>query len=108
MQAQPGRVRQQLIAEGVELEEVGGEVQCVETAATKGQGLLELEEALLLQVFCPASKLYMSRGEPGLLPLIGPGIPARCLLLCQIVMCSWGCVQQATSCSMDACDITAA
>ena len=52
MQAEPGRVRQQLIAEGVELEEVGGNVQCVETAATKGQGLLELEEALLLQVVC--------------------------------------------------------
>lgn len=50
VQAEPKRVRQQLIAEGLELEEVGGSVQVVETAATKGTGLLELEEALMLQV----------------------------------------------------------
>lgn len=50
VQAEPGRVRRQLIAEGLELEEVGGSVQVVETAATKGQGLLDLEEALMLQV----------------------------------------------------------
>lgn len=47
--AQPGRVRQQLIAEGLELEEVGGSIQVVETAAPKGKGLLDLEEALMLQ-----------------------------------------------------------
>lgn len=50
MQAEPKRVRQQLIAEGLELEEVGGSVQVVETAATKGTGLLQLEEALIMQV----------------------------------------------------------
>ena len=43
-------MRQQLIAEGLELEEVGGSVQVVETAATKGTGLLQLEEALIMQV----------------------------------------------------------
>jgi len=43
-------VRQQLIAEGLELEEVGGNIQVVETAAPKGKGLLDLEEALMLQV----------------------------------------------------------
>jgi hypothetical protein len=43
-------VKTQLLAEGVELEEFGGEVQCVETAALRGAGLQELEEALLLQV----------------------------------------------------------
>lgn len=47
--AEPKRVRQQLIGEGLELEEVGGSVQVVETAATKGSGLLQLEEALMLQ-----------------------------------------------------------
>ncbi|KAL0051198.1 hypothetical protein WJX82_003661 [Trebouxia sp. C0006] len=47
--AQPARVRQQLIAEGLELEEVGGSIQVVETAAPKGKGLLDLEEALMLQ-----------------------------------------------------------
>lgn len=43
-------MRQQLIAEGLELEEVGGSIQVVETAAPKGKGLLDLEEALMLQV----------------------------------------------------------
>ncbi|DBA91352.1 TPA: hypothetical protein ACH3X2_003998 [Trebouxia sp. C0005] len=47
--AQPARVRQQLIAEGLELEEIGGSIQVVETAAPKGKGLLDLEEALMLQ-----------------------------------------------------------
>jgi len=42
-------VKQQLLTEGVELEEFGGTVQAVETAATAGTGLRELEEALLLQ-----------------------------------------------------------
>ena len=50
LQAEPSRVRQQLIAEGLELEEVGGSVQVVETAAPTGLGLLDLEEALMLQV----------------------------------------------------------
>ena len=47
--ADPAAVRRQLLGEGVELEEVGGSVQVVEVAAPKGQGLRELEEALLLQ-----------------------------------------------------------
>lgn len=37
-------------AEGVELESAGGAVQLVRTSAPTGNGLLELEEALLLQV----------------------------------------------------------
>ena len=40
----------QLLNEGLELEEFGGDVQCVETAAKAGMGLDALEEALLLQV----------------------------------------------------------
>ena len=36
-------------AEGVELESAGGAVQLVRTSAPTGHGLLELEEALLLQ-----------------------------------------------------------
>jgi translation initiation factor IF-2 len=40
----------QLLNEGLELEEFGGDVQCVQTAAKAGLGLKELEEALLLQV----------------------------------------------------------
>jgi translation initiation factor IF-2 len=40
----------QLLNEGLELEEFGGDVQLVLTAARKGEGLDALEEALLLQV----------------------------------------------------------
>lgn len=40
----------QLLSEGLELEEFGGDVQCVQTAAKAQLGLRELEEALLLQV----------------------------------------------------------
>lgn len=43
-------MKMQLLAEGMELEEFGGHVQCVETAARAGTGLDALEEALLLQV----------------------------------------------------------
>ncbi|MCO5551316.1 hypothetical protein L7F22_004817 [Adiantum nelumboides] len=46
--ANPTRVREQLGAEGVELEEMGGDVQVVEISATKNMGLDKLEEALLL------------------------------------------------------------
>ena len=49
-QADVLRVKHQLLADGVELEEFGGTVQVVETAATAGVGLAELEEAILLQV----------------------------------------------------------
>eukprot|EP00884_Botryococcus_braunii_P019038 jgi/Botrbrau1/5818/Bobra.0366s0004.1 len=47
--ANPAKVRQQLLAEGLELEDAGGDVQVVETAAVTGQGLRDLEEAVLLQ-----------------------------------------------------------
>lgn len=48
-EANPERVRQQLATEGLELEDIGGEVQVVEISATKHAGLDKLEEALLLQ-----------------------------------------------------------
>lgn len=50
LQARPEHVKMQLLAEGLELEEFGGDVQCVQTAAKAGTGLRELEESLLLQV----------------------------------------------------------
>ncbi|KAH7431340.1 hypothetical protein KP509_08G043600 [Ceratopteris richardii] len=46
--ANPARVREQLAAEGVELEDMGGDVQVVEISATKSMGLEKLEESLLL------------------------------------------------------------
>lgn len=49
VEANPNRVRQQLAAEGLELEEIGGDIQVVEVSATANSGLEKLEEALLLQ-----------------------------------------------------------
>ncbi|KAL6011935.1 hypothetical protein ACLOJK_002401 [Asimina triloba] len=47
--ADPERVRIQLGSEGLQLEEMGGDVQVVEVSATAKIGLEKLEEALLLQ-----------------------------------------------------------
>ena len=47
--ADPEKVRRQLAVAGVLLEGVGGTVQSIEVAAPTGQGLRELEEALLLE-----------------------------------------------------------
>lgn len=47
--ANPERVKVQLAAEGLPLEEVGGDVQVVEVSAVNKIGLDKLEEALLLQ-----------------------------------------------------------
>lgn len=47
--ARPAEVRRQLVSEGVELEEAGGSVQCVEVSAVSGAGLEALSEALLLE-----------------------------------------------------------
>ena len=43
-------MKSQLGAESVELEDFGGNIQLVCVAAPVGQGLKELQEALLLQV----------------------------------------------------------
>lgn len=47
--ADPKRARSDLLSEGVELEDAGGEVQAVDVSAVSGKGLDHLEEALLLQ-----------------------------------------------------------
>lgn len=62
MQAHPDEVKMQLLAEGLELEEFGGDVQCVQTAARAGLGLRDLEEALLLQVSISAVQTVASVG----------------------------------------------
>lgn len=49
VEANPARVRQQLASHGVELEDIGGDVQVVEVSAITKSGLEKLEEALLLQ-----------------------------------------------------------
>eukprot|EP00850_Spirogloea_muscicola_P020607 SM000221S06945 [mRNA] locus=s221:121538:125521:- [translate_table: standard] len=48
-QADTARVRRQLSELGLALEDAGGDVQVVEISAGTGAGLVELEEALLLQ-----------------------------------------------------------
>lgn len=47
--ADPQKVKNQLVSEGLMLEEFGGDIQVIEVSATKGIGLDLLEEALLLQ-----------------------------------------------------------
>ncbi|XP_021891620.1 uncharacterized protein LOC110809938 [Carica papaya] len=47
--ANPERVKIQLASEGLQLEEMGGDIQVVEVSAVKKTGLDSLEEALLLQ-----------------------------------------------------------
>ncbi|CAN1189584.1 Translation initiation factor IF-2 [Linum perenne] len=47
--ADPQRVKVQLASEGLQLEEMGGDVQVVEVSAVKKTGLVDLEECLLLQ-----------------------------------------------------------
>ncbi|KAK9862521.1 hypothetical protein WJX84_000993 [Apatococcus fuscideae] len=56
----------QLLAEGLPLEEAGGDIQVVELAAAKGKGLAELEEALHLQAEMMELKASKSCDAEGL------------------------------------------
>ena len=47
--ANPGRVRQELLSHEIVVEEMGGDTQDVEVSATKRTGLDKLEEAIMLQ-----------------------------------------------------------
>ncbi|GIL52293.1 hypothetical protein Vafri_8207, partial [Volvox africanus] len=60
--ARPDFVKAQLAAEGLDLEDFGGTVQVVHTSANTGEGLRELEEALLLQA--ELMDLHAPRGGP--------------------------------------------
>ncbi|MBO4625771.1 MAG: translation initiation factor IF-2 [Alphaproteobacteria bacterium] len=48
-EANPGRVKTDLLQQEVQVEEMGGDVQCVEVSAKNKIGLDKLEEAILLQ-----------------------------------------------------------
>lgn len=48
-EADPTRVKTDLLQQEVQVEDMGGDVQCVEISATKHIGLDKLEEAILLQ-----------------------------------------------------------
>jgi translation initiation factor IF-2 len=47
--ANPNRVKTELLQHEIQVEDMGGEVQAVEVSAIKGMGLDKLEEAILLQ-----------------------------------------------------------
>ena len=47
--ADPQRVKSEIVGMGIDLEEFGGKVQCVPVSAITGEGLLELEECLVLE-----------------------------------------------------------
>ncbi len=47
--ANPTRVKTELLQHEIQVEDMGGEMQAVEVSATKGIGLDKLEEAILLQ-----------------------------------------------------------
>lgn len=46
-EAKPERVKQDLARHGVEVEDFGGDVQCVEVSGKTGKGMKELEEAIV-------------------------------------------------------------
>ncbi len=48
-EANPGRVKQELLQYELVVEDMGGEVQCIEISALKKQGLDKLEESIVLQ-----------------------------------------------------------
>ena len=58
--ANPDRVRQELLSHDIVVEEMGGETQDVEVSATKRTGLENLEEAIMLQ-----AEILDLRANPG-------------------------------------------
>ena len=63
--ANPTRVRQELLSHEVVVEDMGGETQDVEVSATKKTGLDKLEEAILLQAELLDLKANPDRGAEG-------------------------------------------
>ncbi|XP_044504895.1 translation initiation factor IF-2-like [Mangifera indica] len=100
--ADPERVKTQLGAEGLELEELGGKVQVVEISAIKKTGLDDLEVALLLQaemmnlkarIDGPAQAYVVeARLDKGRGPLTTAIVKAGTLVCGQhvVVGCEWG------------------
>jgi translation initiation factor IF-2 len=63
--ANPTRVKTELLQHEVQVEDMGGEVQVVEVSATKGIGLDKLEEAILLQAEVLDLKANPNRAAEG-------------------------------------------
>lgn len=100
--ADPERVKTQLGAEGLELEDLGGKVQVVEVSAVKKTGLDDLEVALLIQadmmslqarIDGPAQAYVVeARLDKGRGPLATAIVKAGTLVCGQhvVVGCEWG------------------
>ncbi|MSP94912.1 MAG: translation initiation factor IF-2 [Alphaproteobacteria bacterium] len=58
--ANPARVKNELLQHEIQVEDLGGDVLAVEVSATKGTGLAKLEEAILLQ-----SEVLDLKADPG-------------------------------------------
>jgi translation initiation factor IF-2 len=63
--ANPGRVRQELLSHDIVVEEMGGDTQDVEVSATKRTGLDALEEAIMLQAEILDLRANPSRAAEG-------------------------------------------
>jgi translation initiation factor IF-2 len=63
--ANPTRVKTELLQHEIQVEDMGGEVQAVEVSATKNIGLDKLEEAILLQAEILDLKANAERGAEG-------------------------------------------
>ncbi|MCR5194226.1 MAG: translation initiation factor IF-2 [Alphaproteobacteria bacterium] len=70
-EANPTRVKTDLLQQEVQVEEMGGDVQCVEISATKKIGLDKLEEAILLQ-----SEMMDLRADPDM-PAVATVVEAK-------------------------------
>ncbi len=63
--ADPGRVRNELLRDEIQVEELGGEVQSIEVSAVKKTNLDKLEEAILLQAEVLELKANPDRAADG-------------------------------------------
>jgi translation initiation factor IF-2 len=63
--ANPTRVKTELLQHEIQVEDMGGEIQAVEVSATKGIGLDKLEEAILLQAELLDLKANAGRAAEG-------------------------------------------
>ena len=63
--ANPTRVKTELLQHEIQVEDLGGEIQAVEVSATKGTGLDKLEEAILLQAELLDLKANAGRAAEG-------------------------------------------
>eukprot|EP01135_Chromosphaera_perkinsii_P001209 Nk52_evm8s162 gene=Nk52_evmTU8s162 len=81
--ANPKKVKNSLFANGVQLEDYGGDVQCIEISALKGTGIAQLEEAIVaLSEISELSSNPTKRGEGFVIESrLKPGLGNTAILL---------------------------